>query len=110
MRYRPTASTSANSPVHQLSQSFAPQPSAEPGAKRERSGTHHVIAHRDKKIKEQLPAPLHLHLHRPAPLESAPTPDDQRQIMRPQLRIAVRRVRVREPRTRQYRRALDPAL
>ena len=72
--------------------------------------TYHVITHRDKKIKEQLPAPLHLHLHRAAPLERAPTPDDQGQVMRPQLRIAVRRVRIREPRTRQDRRALDPAL
>ena len=90
--------------------SYPPPPPQQSKENRRRSRTHHVIAHRHKKIKEQLPAALHLHLHRPAPLERAPTPDDQRQVMRPQLRIAVRRVRVRKPRTRQYRCALDPAL
>lgn len=73
-------------------------------------GTYHMIAHRDKQIKEQLPPALHLHLHRPAPLERAPTPDDQSQIVCPQLRITVRRIGIRIPRTGQDRRALDATL
>lgn len=69
-----------------------------------------MIAHGNKQIKKQPPPALHLHLHRPAPLKRRPAPDDQRQIMRPELRIAVRRVRIRVPRARQDRRTLDPRL
>lgn len=69
-----------------------------------------MIAHRNKKIKEQLPTPLHLILHRPAPLKRVPAPDDQSQIMRPELRITVRRIGIRISCRRQDRRTLYPAL
>lgn len=94
-----------------------------------------MVAHRDEEIKEpnhpthiststintqtsqeqrdknsQPPTPLHLHLHRPTPLKRRPAAYNQRQIVRPQLRIAVRRIGIREPRTSQDGRALDPRL
>ena len=69
-----------------------------------------MIAHRDEQVEKQLPTALHLRLHRPAPLERAPAPDNERQIVRPELTIAVRRVRIRIPRTCENRRTLDPAL
>ena len=65
---------------------------------------------RDPRKDSQPPTPLHLHLHRPAPLERAPRPYDQRQIMCPELRIAIRRVRIGVPRRCQDCRTLYPAL
>ena len=53
---------------------------------------------------------LHLHLHRPAPLKRRPTPDDQSQIMCPQLRIVIRRIRICIPRTGEDSAALDTRL
>lgn len=76
--------------------------------KRKEGETHHMITHSNEKIKKQLPTPLHLHLHRPTTLKRPSRPDDQRQVMRPQLRLRLRRVGVCEPRTRQDRAALDP--
>ena len=60
-----------------------------------------MITHRHKQIKKQLPPTFHLHLHRPTPLKRSPTPYNQRQIMRPQLTLRIRRVHVRIPRTAQ---------
>lgn len=69
-----------------------------------------MITHGHKQIKEQAPTPLHLRLHGPAPLERRPRPNNQRQIMRPQLTITLRRVRIRIPRTAQYRPTTNPHL
>lgn len=66
-----------------------------------------MITHRNKQIKKQLPTLLHLHLHRPTPLKRRPTPDNQRQVMRPELRLGIRRVSVGIPRARKDRAALD---
>lgn len=48
-----------------------------------------MITHRYKKIKKQFPSLFHLHLHRTAPLKRRPTPDDQGEIMRPELRLVL---------------------
>lgn len=56
------------------------------------------------------PTFFHLHLHRPAPLERRPTPDDQSQVMCPQLRIIVRGIRIRISRARKNSTALYPRL
>ena len=61
-------------------------------------------------LNSQSPPSLHLPLHRSTPLKRPPAPYNQRQIMRPKFRIAIRRVRVRVPRAGQDRRALDPRL
>lgn len=66
-----------------------------------------MITHRHKQIKKHLPTPLHLHLHRPAVLERPPRPNNQRQVMRPQLRLRIWRVGVGVPRAGQDRAALD---
>ena len=66
-----------------------------------------MINQRHKKIKKQFPSSLHLHLHRPTALKRIPTPDYQRQVMRPQLRLGIRCVGVRIARTVQDRAALD---
>lgn len=68
-----------------------------------------MITKRHKQIKKQPPPHLHLHLHGPAPLKRIPAPDDQRQVVRAQPRLGVRRVRVRIPRAGKDRAALDPA-
>lgn len=44
------------------------------------------------KIEEQLPTTLHFHLHRAAPFERRSAADDQGQVVRPQLRVVVRRM------------------
>lgn len=72
--------------------------------------THHMINHRDKKIKKQLPAALHLHLHRAAALERVAAPDDHRQVMRAQPRLGVGGVGVCEARAGEDRAALDAAV
>lgn len=69
-----------------------------------------MITQSNKKIKEQLPPTLHLRLHSPTAHKSAPRPHNQRKVMRAQLRLRIRRVSVREPRTRKYRAALDPGV
>lgn len=66
-----------------------------------------MITHCNKQIKKQLPTPLHLHLHRPTPLKCTPGPNNQRQVMRPQLGLCIWRVGVRVPRTGEDRVALD---
>lgn len=72
--------------------------------------TNHMITHRNKKIKEQFPSLLHLHLHRAAPLKSRPAPNNKRKVMRPQLGLVVRCIRVCVARTREDRAALDPSM
>lgn len=67
-----------------------------------------MITHSNKQIKKQPPTPLHLHLHRPTPLKRPPRPNNQRQVMRPQLGLRIRRVGVRVPRAGQDRADLDP--
>ena len=76
------------------------------GKKKEKK-TYHMITHRNKKIKKQLPALLHLHLHRPTALKSGPTPDNQREVMCPQFGLAVGRVGVGVACACEYRAALD---
>lgn len=66
-----------------------------------------MITHRHKKIKKHLPPTLHLHLHSPTVLKRPPTPDNQRKIMRTQLRLGVWRVRIGISRTGEDRAALD---
>ena len=72
--------------------------------------THHMITHRNKKIKKELPPLLHLRLHSPTPHESRPRPNNKRQIMRPQLRLRIRRIRIRKPRTRKNSTTLNPRM
>lgn len=50
---------------------------------------------------------FHLHLHGSAPLERRPAPDDQSQVVRPQLRVTIRRVGVSISRTRENDAALN---
>ena len=69
-----------------------------------------MVAHGDKEVEEELPSGLHLHLHRAAALEGGPTPDDERQVVRPHLRVRVGRVRVGEPGAREDGAALDARL
>lgn len=69
-----------------------------------------MITHRDKKIKKELPAPLHLRLHSPTPHKSRPGPYNERQIMRSQLRLRVGRVIIRIARTRQNSTTLNPRM
>jgi hypothetical protein len=65
--------------------------------------TYHVIHHSDEQVEEQPAAALHLHLHRAAALEGAAPADDEREVVRPQLRVRVGRVRIRVARRRQDR-------
>ena len=67
-----------------------------------------MITQSNEKIKKHLPPTLHLRLHSPRAHKSAPRPHNQRKVMRPQLRVRVRRVSIRKPRTRKNRTALDP--
>ena len=53
---------------------------------------------------------LHLHLHGPAPLERSPAPNNQSQIVRPELRVALGRVGVGVSRARENGAALDARL
>lgn len=61
-------------------------------------------------IDSQQASSLHLHLHGAAPLERSPAADDQGQVVRPQLRVTLRRVGVRVPRAREDGAALDAGL
>ncbi len=55
----------------------------------------HMVAQSDKQIEEKLRATVeHLQLHRAAALEGAAAADDQREVVRPQLRVGVGRVGV----------------
>ena len=67
------------------------------------------IENRKKKNSQQTTG-LHLHLHGPAPLERGPAADDQSEVMGPQLRVALGRIRIRIPRTRQDGAALNARL
>lgn len=67
-----------------------------------------MITQSNKKIEKHLPPTLHLRLHSPRAHKSAPRPHNQRKVMRPQLRLRIRRISVREPRTGKNRAALDP--
>ena len=101
--------------------------------KRERRVTYDMIGHRDKQVEEpasshaisvsvfpkscmqhrsnsQQASGLHLHLHGPAPLERGPAADDQSQVVGPQLRVTLGRVRVRIPRARKDGAALNARL
>lgn len=70
-----------------------------------------MVHHRHKQVEEQWRATLfHLHLHRPAALECASTPDDESEVVRSELRVTCRCVRVSVPCRRQYSRALHPSL
>ena len=69
-----------------------------------------MVAHRHKQIKEQPAARLHLLLHRAAALERAPAADDEREVVRAQTRVRVRRVRVRVSRAAQDRAHVDAIL
>lgn len=73
-------------------------------------GTHDIIAHGNKEIKEQLSALFHLHLHGAAPFEGRPTADDQGEVVRPQLRVGVRGVSVRVTGAGEDGAALDTGL
>ena len=67
-----------------------------------------MITQSNEKIKKHLPPTFHLRLHSPRAHKSAPRPHNQRKVMRPQLRVRVRCVNIREPRTRKNRAAVDP--
>ena len=69
-----------------------------------------MVTHSNKQIKEQLPTSLHLHLHSPTPLKRTPASNDQRQVMRPQLRVRIRCIGVCISRARQDRVALDTCM
>lgn len=69
-----------------------------------------MITHRHKKIKKQLSPLLHLHLHRPTTLKSRPTPDNKREVMGPQLGLAVGGVGVGVACAGEDRAALDTRL
>lgn len=69
-----------------------------------------MIAHGDEEVKEQLAPNLHLHLHGAAALEGGPAADDERQIVRPHLRVGVGRVRIGVSGAGQYGAALDARL
>lgn len=60
-----------------------------------------MITHGNEQIEKQIATLLHLHLHRPTALKRRPTTDNQRQIVRAQLGLSIRRVRVCVPRTQQ---------
>lgn len=69
-----------------------------------------MIAHSNKQIKKQLPTPLHLHLHRATALKRAPAPDNQRQIMRPQLGLGIWSIGVCISSTGEDGRYVDPRM
>lgn len=67
-----------------------------------------MIAQSDEQIKEERRATvIHLKLHRSAALEGAARADDQGEIVRPQLRVVVRRVGIGIPGRRQDGAALN---
>jgi len=74
------------------------------------SRTYHVINHRDEQIKEEPSTVFHLVLHRATSLERVATTNDERQIVRAELRIAIGRVRIRVTSRSQDGAALDTRL
>ena len=72
--------------------------------------TYQVVDHGDKQVEAQLAASLHLVLHRAAALERVARADDEREVVRAQLRVGVGGVGVGVARRRQDRRALDARL
>ena len=79
-------------------------------ARRFRSKVVHVIDHGDEQVEEELAAVLHFVLHRAAALECVASTNDQRQVVRAELRVVVRCVGVREASRRQDSGALDARL
>ena len=69
-----------------------------------------VVAHGDKEVKKELPSGLHLHLHGATALEGGPTSDDERQVVRPHLRVRVGRIGVGEAGACEDGAALDARL
>ena len=69
-----------------------------------------MIHHCHKQIKKHLAPQLHLILHCAAPLKRMPRPDNEREIVCPELGIVIRRVCVRIPSRAQDRAALDAGL
>lgn len=70
----------------------------------------HVIDHGDEQVEEQLAAMLHLILHGTAALECVSSANDKRKVVSPQLRVAVRCVRIGKACRRQDGRALNTRL
>lgn len=67
-----------------------------------------MVAERDKEVKEERGAAvIHLQLHRAAPLEGASAADDEGEVVRPQLRVTIRRVGIGVSGRRQDGAALD---
>lgn len=72
--------------------------------------TYHVITHGDEQVKKQGTAILHFSLHGAAALEGPAAADDKRQVVRPQLRVVVRRVGIGVTGGCKDRAALDAVL
>lgn len=70
----------------------------------------HMIDHGDEEIEEELATILHLILHGATALERVARTDNEREVMRTQLGIVIRRIRIRVPCRREDGRALDPRL
>lgn len=70
----------------------------------------HVIYHGNEQVEEQLTAVFHLVLHRTAALESVARTDDERKVVRTELRVVVRCVGVGVTGRSQDGRALDARL
>ena len=70
----------------------------------------HVVDHGDEEVEEELAAGFHLVLHRAAALEGVARADDEGEVVRPELGVAVGRVGVRIACRGQDGRALDAGL
>lgn len=70
----------------------------------------HVVDHGDEEVEEELAAGFHLVLHRAAALEGVAGADDEREVVRAELGVAVRGIGVRIASRGQDGRALDAGL